>query len=43
MRSAVEDEAIPEEMLPPIPPTVLVLPAVFAVMLREDVLLDDRW
>ena len=41
-RSAADTGAIPDETLPAIPPTVLMLPVVFAVMLLVDVLEDER-
>ena len=40
LRSAVEDGVTPDVILPAIPPTVLMLPA---VMLRVEVLDDERW
>jgi hypothetical protein len=42
-RSAVEEGATPDAILPAMPPTVLILAVVPAVMLRVEVLDEERW
>jgi hypothetical protein len=42
VRSAVDEDGIPDEMFPVMPPTVDRLPGVFD-MLRVDAVDDDRW